>query len=342
MFHAKKIFFDNSLEYIKYDYGNFFFNSYPILGPTLAASLGKIVGQWNYLYPKFSILIISIPSIIFLYSLIHEKINKILFLFIITLILERRLIIGEMDAAISLYFVSSIFILIKILDIQKDLKKRLQKNNINKNYLYFLIFLNLSFMLLLKKEGLVYFVIIFISLTVMTFINNELFNKSYKKLFIFFACAFLNYVIWKLYIDYIPINNINFHPAVTNIFNLDFIEIIKKIFNIKNFLLISGSIYINKFSLITLTLCIFLISSYVLPNKKYIKINKNIFLFLFFIILIYLIFIYTVYQLTSWEINFHLSSSADRLMMPLYLLICFSSIYFSEKSRVVKNYSKKA
>ena len=54
LFHAKRIFFDQSIFSIADNYAAFSHNEYPSLAPAFASSLAVLVGHWNEVFPKLS------------------------------------------------------------------------------------------------------------------------------------------------------------------------------------------------------------------------------------------------------------------------------------------------
>ena len=56
LFHAKRIFYDNSIFSVVDNYAVFSQNDYPTLAPALAASLASLIGHWNEVFPKLSFL----------------------------------------------------------------------------------------------------------------------------------------------------------------------------------------------------------------------------------------------------------------------------------------------
>ena len=68
------------------------------------------------------------------------------------------------------------------------------------------------------------------------------------------------------------------------------------------------------------SLAIYVISFYFLKNKK-------LFNFISFTVITYVIVLYIVYFSTPLDIEFHLSSSANRVIKPLALLLLITGIY---------------
>ena len=120
LFNSKRIFFNQSLsEYTNYVGSEFSHLDYPILVQTLSASLAKLIGNWNEVFPKYSSIIMALPAFIIISDFLKNKIDKLIFLILIFFIYEKRLINGDMDALLGLYTISSLILLINFSKINK-------------------------------------------------------------------------------------------------------------------------------------------------------------------------------------------------------------------------------
>lgn len=68
LFHAKRIFYDNSIFSILDNYAEFSHNAYPTLVPAFSASLATVVGHWNEVFPKLSFSLMFLPPMILTFS----------------------------------------------------------------------------------------------------------------------------------------------------------------------------------------------------------------------------------------------------------------------------------
>ena len=64
LFHAKRIFYDQSIFSVLDNYAAFSHNDYPALAPAFASSLAVLVGHWNEVFPKLSFLFMFLPPLI--------------------------------------------------------------------------------------------------------------------------------------------------------------------------------------------------------------------------------------------------------------------------------------
>ena len=73
LFHAKRIFYDNSIFSIADNYAPFSHNDYPNLVPAFSAALAKVFGHWNEVFPKVSFIFMFFPPMIFIYPFFKEN-----------------------------------------------------------------------------------------------------------------------------------------------------------------------------------------------------------------------------------------------------------------------------
>ena len=243
---GKQIFINNNLDFLREEYfQGLVWQSYPLLGPSLSSSLAKIFGYWNEVFPKTFNVILSLPALLYLNSLIKKKINKLVFILIILLVLEKSLIIGEMDGLVSIYFVTIFCIFFKKIFKNNFFSKNEDKFIFYKNEKFNILFFVLSFiiMTLLKKESLLLISILVISMIACKFYLEKI-RLNYKYLIISSIC-FLPLLSWELYL----INQSIFsteHPAISNIFKGDFIFLFERVTNFRDILLINSKIFLNK------------------------------------------------------------------------------------------------
>jgi hypothetical protein len=64
LFHAKRIFYDNSIFSVADNYAPFSHNDYPNLVPALASSLATLIGHWNEVFPKIAFTLMFFPPLL--------------------------------------------------------------------------------------------------------------------------------------------------------------------------------------------------------------------------------------------------------------------------------------
>jgi len=326
LFNAKKLFYDENLSFITNNYGDSYINIYPMLGSTLASSIAKLFGFWNEVFPKLFNIILATPPLIYLSFFLKNKVSKTFYIFFILLIFEKTLIIGEMDGLLALYFVSSAVIAFQlfysndILFLNKELNKM-----INSNFFSIFALLNFTFLTLLKKEGIVYFFLIFIS----CYLSKIFFSKKikfYKKNITIFIMSVLSISFWNYFLNF---NNLNsdMHPGIALLYSDNFIEVILlKILQIKNYMLISGALFLNKTFVLSIIFFTFFASYFFIETKNIKKNFSNILLVFLILTTLYLGFVFFVYLITTWDLSWHLKTSAQRVILPLAFLISYFSL----------------
>ena len=323
LFNSKRIFFNQSLsEYTNYVGSEFSHLDYPILVQTLSASLAKLLGNWNEIFPKYSSIIMALPAFIIISDFLKNKIDKLIFFILIFFIYEKRLINGDMDALLGLYTISSLILLINF--------SKINKFNFN-NYLT--LFLYLMTLTMIKVEGLAIFFCLVVSYLIV-FYNHR--KKSNNYLILIFGISLIPIITWKIFIydkdvissSYLMISN--GERFVDNLTDFKFILVLIKY------------ILLNKQMFISLALLLFALSKYFSINKNTLlfMINKNLFtkeiIFIFFNILSYASILFLVFIMSEGSLNnyseieyFMAKSSSDRLFLPIHSLLIMCSIYLN-------------
>jgi hypothetical protein len=103
LFHAKRIAIDNNLFSLLDGYASDFHADYPLLVPSLSASLALAAGMWNELFPKASGIFALLPA---LYVLAACTMRHLWLGALVLLVGGVYLVNGYMDAILALYFVA--------------------------------------------------------------------------------------------------------------------------------------------------------------------------------------------------------------------------------------------
>ena len=103
LFHAKRIFYDQSIFSIAANYAAFSHNEYPKLIPAFAATLASLVGHWNEVFPKLSFPLIFLPPLILTYSFITGT-RYLIYLSIVFFTIGNYLFNGWADGVVAVYF----------------------------------------------------------------------------------------------------------------------------------------------------------------------------------------------------------------------------------------------
>tara|TARA_Y100001970_G_scaffold159719_1_gene195431 strand:+ start:7058 stop:8305 length:1248 start_codon:yes stop_codon:yes gene_type:complete len=321
IFHAKRIFFDNNL-YSGFDnYMPELMNAYPILPASLSATLAKIIGHWNEIFPKTTNIFILLPALLLQCSLLKNYKLVSLWLMFILLFSGRILINGLMDGLVAMYFVSFSMVVF-ILFFEKNINFKKSKNS----RLFFITSgICLGIILsLLKNEGFVLILLIFIT---------TIFLKVLEKIkfkfedIIFWIIIFTPIIIWKfltLYNGIQPrIMGFGFENAMysQSLFERFFIRLSV----MQNYKLIFSNLLINEKLIISILIFIY---CFVKMFKK----NKLLFIFIISNVISYYILLYFIYLSTPHDLAWHLNSS-HRVLITIVLALTFFSIYIFQKRR---------
>jgi len=296
LFKAKQIFFEKSIFNFDYKYAFFSNFNYPNIVPTFNSSYVTLIGFWNEVYPKSGNILFLIPTL-FYFEKEFKNNYFLIFLLIILFVLGRLLIDGTMDGILSLYFVTTTYIYYTLL-----------YNKYKNNVIILLVVISIIFTLL-KLEAVILLLSVFISYFVISFHNKKI---NYNFIFIILI-TFIPILSWHLNLFFFS-DNIKTSQSVFSITAI--------YYNIKildNYLLISKYILLNEKLL--LSFLIFCLSSIKL---KSIFSSENFFIFLIFFI--YLIFLFIAYLTTNLDLQWHLDSSATRVIKPLILLLLIFSL----------------
>jgi len=314
--NAKQLFYAGNINVLFEDYKNIHWshNNYPSLSATLSSTIAKILNHWNEIFPKFSSILLICAPLIFLCRLIKNRWQKIFLLLALLFILEKRVINGEMDGILSLYFCYVIFI---IFDYRI-------KNNLNKIINHYFLIINSIIITLLKNEGLP----ALLSIILAIFLIDKFYKKKIFELntYIYFSISLIPILAWM----YLVTQN-NELLAFQKVFDFSLLK--EKIFNFASILLIFNKLIINKGMIIGLSLFLFF-------SKDYIKFNNNleishlfnyqtqkIFLLTLTSTLIYFLILSLIFLCGTYEtLEIFLSQYAHRAILPIAFTLGYIGI----------------
>ena len=303
LFHAKRIFLEQSIIAQLDGYALWSHNDYPVIAPALAASLATLVGGWNNIFPKLAFLLMFFPPLILSIKIFNVRYH-LLFLILTLFILNLYLFSGLVDGLVAIYFSFSSYLVYDIF-----------VNKQNSFYYLLIAFCFFVILSLLKNEGII-MVAILLTITIIINISKKNFFQNCKKI-IFLLLSIIPFLIWK-----ITCINYNVKNDVINYDVLNFL--INKIFDYNSFKLI--------FKFLILDTKFILSIIFILIAFNFTK-NKKIFYFSLSIVMAYLFSLFMVYLITPYDLTWHLLSSASRLIMsPTFLFIFFGllQIYYKK------------
>jgi len=301
LFHAKRIFFDQSIFSIADNYAAFSHNEYPSLVPAFASSLAVLVGHWNEVFPKLSFTLMFLPPLILTYSFLKDT-QYLIFLSIVFFTIGKFLFNGWADGLVAIYFGSSIFLMYLIFFVDTNFYK-------NRLLFYLLAFCFFVTLTLIKNEGIAMLFILFTA-TFLIKLYKGLLGKDISKL-IFLSISFLPIILWKFFCYSKGIGD---HYINTNIL----LNLLPRLDDLNNYKLISYFLFLNEKFLIALIF--FLVSFWV-------KSNKELFSFVSTVITMYIFVLFFIYLSTPYDFYWQLDSTAARLIKSLSFVMAFFGLY---------------
>jgi len=295
LFHAKRIFIEENFFITLNDYANIH-NDYPLIVPSFMVSFSNLINGWNLILPKFSIFLLYLPPLIFAEAAFNKKVNLLVLIFT-TLNFNVFLFNGYIDGLVAIYFSFSVYLLFKIFFEEKE-------NVIE----YIILCCFLTILSVLKNEG---FVLVLIILSLLIFKN--LFNK--KKIIklnrhILIYLSLIPYILWRFVSTYNGVQTDLFDSA-------NFERIVSYSIFIKTFYIIIQNLFFNINTLLSIILL--LLSFYFCKNKRLLNITV-------YCSLVYILILFTIYTVTPHNLEWHLNTSSDRVLMSLHYLIFLSSL----------------
>jgi len=302
-FHAKRIFYDQSIFSVSDNYAMFSHNEYPNLAPAFASSLALVVGHWNEVFPKLAFPLMFLPPMILMYSFLKST-NYLIFLSIIFYTIGNYLFNGYADGLVAIYFGSSAF-LIYLLFIVEDNFYR------NRSFFYLLTFCFFTILTLIKNEGSVLLLVLFTTTFLMKLYKGEI-VKNIPGLALL-SLSFLPIIFWKVFCYIQGVNS-----GDEQIFNTSLLSnLIPRLNDLENYTLISYFILLNEKFLFTLAF--FLISFWF-------RRNKELFSFVTITTTIYILILYLIYLSTPLEFHFQLDSTVVRVIKSVSFFLGFFAL----------------
>lgn len=296
LFKAKRIFIDESVISIKDNYAIFSHPDYPNIGPAFVAGFSKLIGFWNEIFPKVGLTLMFVPGFIILNKFFNKN-DYFLIIFLILFTIGKFLVNGEMDGLVSIYFTLCVLTIYNLIVSGK--------NEILDFLTPVLLIIILS---MLKMEGFILTLIIIFTSIILAISKV---NLNYKIIFSLIV-ALIPALIWQIFTLTIDISNDN------TPYNYNFENFSERVSEIKNYFLITKYMILNEKFLLSI---IFYIYAYFYSK------NKNIFFYGATIILIYTTVLYIVYLSTPLDLDWHLNSSATRVVKPMALFLFIFGVY---------------
>lgn len=298
LFHAKRIYFESSLFAQLDNYESFSHKDYPTLIPSFIASLSSLMGTWNELFPKMGATLTLIPPLLIIAKFINKQMLQLFFFLFLILTARNYIFNGYMDAILAIYLTSSILLWIVFV-------KLVLKNRYHPIITYY-ISANFAILGMVKNEGILMLLIIF-AITLLVIIITKKYKKI-KSILSIFIVPFTFIFLWKIMCHYFGIGN---DLMENDLFGMA----IGRASDLHSIMLIIKNLFYMQYAWIYL---LFFYSIILFFYQK--KISIDALLSISFVI-IYVFSIFLIYLSTYQDLQWHLSRSAARVMMPITILL---------------------
>jgi len=293
---------------------------YPNLIPAIAAQVSYVVGFWNEFFPKISLFYLLVPAIIWLFTFARKSFSFIALLLFIPLSLHMWLVNGLQDGNIALFFSIALLLLGRFSDTHQKidlvsglcclLTTILIKNEGNLVILSAIIpliaFNWISLTKISQDKSFSLVVNINVPFFEKPFSIKNLIKNHWKHILISLILI-SPYIIWNIYKTTLNL------PNDLEIGTIQSVQRIVNRLNDGSYMLIIQNVYDQiKGSLLLLGLLFF--ASVAWHRGIYLPKDS---LLAIFATTIYCMGIITIYLLTPADLNWHLTTSINRTMLPV-------------------------
>jgi hypothetical protein len=209
---------------------------------------------------------------------------------------------GWADGLVAIYFGLSAFLMYLLFFIDTNFFK-------NRLLFYLLAFCFFISLTLIKNEGIALLFILFATTFIIKLYKGQL-GKDISKL-VFLSISFLPVIFWKFFCYSKGIGD---YYINTNIL----LNLLPRLDDLNNYKLISYFLFLNEKFLIAL---IFFLLSF------WIKLDKELFSFIFIVTAMYIFILFFIYLSTPFDFYWQLDSTAARVIRSLSFLLAFFGLY---------------
>jgi hypothetical protein len=301
LFHAKRIFYDQSIFSVSDNYAELWHNAYPSLAPALASSLATLVGYWNEVFPKLSFLLMFLPPLILTY-VFFKNTKYLIFLSIVFFTIGKHLFNGWTDGLVAVYFCLSTFLMYLLIVSENNFFKK-------KIIFYLIAFCFFTTLTLIKNEGIALLLILFVATFLIKLYQGDLKNNIIKLIYLSFS--FIPIILWQLFCYSKGIGNPHINSNIL-------LNILPRLYEIENYKLISYFLLLNEKFIYSLVF--FLVAFWI-------KWNMELFRFISFIALSYIFILFFIFLSTPHDLQWQLESAVVRVVKSLSFLLAFFGLY---------------
>lgn len=311
LFHAKRIFWDQNLFSQMDNYAAWSHNYYPVIIPSLSASIATFTGFWNEILPKSANIAFLISPLYIIGAIFNDRKFIIPIIIGYIYICDYYLYNGYMDATLAIQTIPGIFITLEMMHGNKS--KFLSNNTLS----LALISTFWSISCLIKNEGM----LIFSIFTVVLIASNYYCRRiNIKQLVIILCPPFIFSISWKI---------TTYFYNVHNIMDNNFFQIVyDRITNMNDMCLIADYFFSEVWVLCILAaFALFIIFKFL---------NRNSLYFASSILIIYTGALGLAYISTPHNLKWHLETSANRTLLTSNI-ISFTFVIFTIHKYFTKN-----
>jgi hypothetical protein len=302
LFHAKRIWIDRNL-YSQLDgYTSWSHPDYPLLVPALTASLAKFVGTWNEIFPKAATVLVSMPPVLLLTASLRSPTRKLVFACIVVLIAGRALVNGYIDGLLALYFAAAALVASAVCRIDGEESAK----STDRHWLTACGILLFAILALLKNEGSV--ALLTLGLAALIAALRETRGRDLLRLWIMVVVAFVPIACWKIACIR---SGIESNLAESGVLDRMFTRLVRP----QDWFAIADAMLFRASLIIPVVL--------LLAEAWFRGVDRTLRYFAVAAVL-YSAAIALVYFSTPSDLRWHLSTSAERVMQPVILLLLFA------------------
>lgn len=300
-FHAKRIYIDNDLFAQLDNYAEAQHNDYPVLIPAIAASIARRIGYWNEVFPRTSILVIIIPTILCITLLIRSAKFSIIWISFITIICNKLLLNGYMDGILALVLANIGILYAELSNTRRHLEKW-------QRTFYQILVIFLTFIMPhIKNEGMLAVLIFFV---VMAPLSSAWWLPALSSS----ASITGFFLLWRL-----PVINANIQ---TDLFDPGIIwRGILKLFDPESLFLLIIWFTVWSLPVLFVSVCHALTQISVRPAFRVESVRPVGFA------LLYVAAMFVIYLITPNDLKWHLETSMRRVMVPVSVYVCTIVLY---------------
>lgn len=291
LFHGKRIFYDSSV-YTQLDgYAPWSHNDYPSFIPALMAGVAEVVGSWNEIFPKAVVPLALAPGLMAIFDRLPGIVPRMLFSVVLCWIGGVHLVDGYTDALLGVYFVATY---VSFYDL---FSKAISSGLIG-------AVLMSSLLVMVKNEGVALLLCIVGPLTLLAWMRSRKFEV---RPLLAAALGALPLICWKLAVSHAGVSNDLAGGDVAG-------HLTHRMVDASSYgLIVRGLLLQASVAIFLLPLCLL----------AWMHGWNSRFSHALTACVAYIVILFLVYLSTPNDLAWHLSTSADRTMIPLSLLAAF-------------------